>query len=141
MSSLTKIFGKATILFILMGGISEASDVPIQLARIMGGRSGAAVVIDVQSGHILAIYRPEVAARRLVRPASAFKPFTLLALLQSAKLSRTDSLVCQRNLRVGTHDLSCSHPQIGPLQAVAALAYSCNDFFATFGQRLTGPEL
>jgi cell division protein FtsI/penicillin-binding protein 2 len=56
-------------------------------------------------------------------------------------LHSTDSLVCRRNLHVGRHDLSCSHPQAGPLQAVSALAYSCNDFFATFGIRLTAEDL
>jgi len=63
-----------------------------------------------------------------------------LALLQSGKLSPTESLVCRRTLRVGMHDL-CSHPQTGPLQAALALAYSCNDFFATFGLRLSFAEL
>lgn len=121
--------------------ISYASDLPRQVAQVMRGRSGAALVVDVHSGHLLAAYHPDAAARRLARPGSAFKPFTLLALLQSGKLSPTDSLVCRRNLRVGAHDLSCSHPQIGPLQAVSALAYSCNDFFATFGGRLTAVEL
>jgi penicillin-binding protein 2 len=127
--------------FLFLGTSVYASDLDAELARIMHGRSGAAVVVDVSSGHVLAVYHPEVAARRLARPGSAFKPFTLLALLQSGKLSATDSLVCRRNLHVGGHDLSCGHPQIGPLQAVSALAYSCNDFFATFGQRLSAAEL
>jgi cell division protein FtsI/penicillin-binding protein 2 len=127
--------------FLFLGTAVHASDLDAELARIMHGRSGTAVVVDVSSGHVLAAYHLEVAARRLARPGSAFKPFTLLALLQSGKLSATDSLVCRRNLHVGGHDLSCGHPQIGPLQAVSALAYSCNDFFATFGQRLSAAEL
>lgn len=117
------------------------SDLNVQMAHIMAGRSGSAVVVDVASGNLLAIYRAEVAARRLARPGSAFKPFTLLALLRLGKLDASESLVCRRNLHVGVHDLSCSHPQTGPLTAVTALAYSCNDFFATFGSRLTAEEL
>jgi len=132
---------KLLIVVFFLVGISNASDLRTQLAQIMRGRSGTALVVEVQSGHVLAAYHPDVAARRLARPGSAFKPFTLLALLQSGKLSPADSLVCRRNLRIGAHDLSCTHPQIGPLQAVSALAYSCNDFFATFGGRLTGAEL
>jgi len=111
------------------------------IGAIMGGRAGTAVVVEVDSGKIIATYHPEVAARTLARPGSAFKPFTLLALLQSGKLRATDSLTCRRNLHVGQHDLSCSHPQTGPLQAVSALAYSCNDYFATFGSRLTAADL
>jgi penicillin-binding protein A len=119
----------------------RAADLNTELAQIMRGRSGTAVMVDVASGHVLAAYHPEVAARRLARPGSAFKPFTLLALLQSGKLHSTDPFVCRRNLHVGQHDLSCTHPQTGPLQAISALAYSCNDFFATLGLRLTAGEL
>jgi cell division protein FtsI/penicillin-binding protein 2 len=126
---------------VVLGTTVHAADLNTELAHIMRGRSGTAMVVDVASGAVLAAYHPEVAALRLARPGSAFKPFTLLALLQSGKLRSTDSLVCRRNLHVGRHDLSCSHPQTGALQAVSALAYSCNDFFATFGLRLTAEEL
>ena len=129
------------VVFFFLVRISHASDLPRQVAQLMRGRSGAAIVVDVRSGRLLATYNPDVAARRLARPGSAFKPFILLALLQSGKLLPADSLVCRRNLRVGAHDLSCTHPQMGPLQAVSALAYSCNDFFATFGGRLSAAEL
>lgn len=126
---------------LLLGTTVDAADLSTGLALIMRGRSGTAVVVDVASGRVLADYHRDVAARSLARPGSAFKPFTLLALLQSGKLHSTDSLVCRRNLHVGAHDLSCSHPQTGALDAVSALAYSCNDFFATFGLRLTAEEL
>ena len=96
-----------------------ANDLNTQMARLMRGRSGTAVVVDVSSGHILAAYHMEVAARRLARPGSAFKPFTLLALLKSGKLSSRDSIVCRRNLHVGTHDLSCSYPQTTSLPPLA----------------------
>lgn len=130
------------LLFLLiLEGTAGASDFSGHVAQIMRSRSGTAIVLEVRSGQVLAAYHPDVAARRLARPGSAFKPFTLLALLRSGKLSATDSLVCRRTLRVGRHDLSCFHPQTGPLQAGSALAYSCNDFFATFGSRLTAREL
>jgi membrane peptidoglycan carboxypeptidase len=116
-------------------------DPSTQVAQIMNGRSGSAMVMEINSGKLLATYHPEVAARRLARPGSAFKPFILLALMRSSKLGPSESFVCRRNLHVGTHDLSCSHPQTGPLTAVSALAYSCNDFFATLGLRLTAEEL
>jgi len=112
------------------------------LAKLMAGRVGTAVVVNVASGKILGAYRLNMAEWKLARPGSAFKPFTLLALLDSGKLKPTDSLTCRRNLHVGTHNLTCSHPQTGqPLDAVSALAYSCNDFFATMGARLTAEEL
>jgi cell division protein FtsI/penicillin-binding protein 2 len=132
---LKNVIGTVLVFVLLLGRGASAADLPTELAHIMGGRSGTAIVVEVRSGKVLAKYHSDVAARRVARPGSAFKPFTLLALLQSGKLMPTDSLVCRRTLRVGTHDLSCSHPQVGALQAVSALAYSCNDFFATFGRR------
>lgn len=133
---------RVLLLILLLPARRSGGDLDAALVKIMNGRSGAAVVVDVASGKVLGAYHVEVAARSLARPGSAFKPFTLLALLQSGKLKPTDSLTCRRNLHVGAHNLSCSHPQTGqPLQAVSALAYSCNDFFATFGERLTAVEL
>jgi cell division protein FtsI/penicillin-binding protein 2 len=129
------------IILVSLATSIRSLDLAAQLERIMHNRSGTAVVVDVSSGRILAAYYPGVAARRLARPGSAFKPFTLLALLQSGKLRPTDSLMCRRSLHIGSHDLSCSHPQTGTLQALSALAYSCNDFFATVGSRLTAEEL
>jgi cell division protein FtsI/penicillin-binding protein 2 len=133
---------RSLVIFVfLVVSVVHAADLGKELPRIMKDRAGAAAVADIASGRVLAVYHPDVAARRLARPGSAFKPFTLLALLQSGKLRPTDSLVCHGNMHVGRHDLSCSHPAVGPLQAQAALAYSCNTFFATFGLRLTPEEL
>jgi Penicillin binding protein transpeptidase domain len=111
----------SAIALLLVCNYGFGSDLDAELAPAMHGRSGAAVEVDVASGHVVAIYHPSVAARGLARPGSAFKPFTLLALLQSGKLTPTESFVCRRTLQVGTHDLSCSHPQTGALQAESAL--------------------
>jgi hypothetical protein len=75
----------------VMGTTVQAADLSTEMASIMGGPSGAAVVVGVASGHVLAAYKLYVVARRLARPRSAFKPFTLLALLQSVKLTTTDT--------------------------------------------------
>src|SRR5688572_4222383 len=108
--------------------------------RAMRGRAGTAVALDVASGRILASYRPQVAARRLARPGSTVKPFTLLALLASNPSPRT--LVCARKLQLAGRDLSCTHPPVpGPLDAVAALAYSCNYYFASLAADLRNRDL
>lgn len=113
-----------------------------QIAKIMAGRRGTAVLIDVRNGKILAAYRPDVAARLLALPGSAMKPFTLLALLDSRKVQPDEKLLCRRNVHVGTVNLTCSHPQTGqPFDAATALAYSCNDYFTSMAVRLTATEL
>jgi cell division protein FtsI/penicillin-binding protein 2 len=108
--------------------------------RAMSGRAGTAVALDVDSGRILARYRIDVAARRLARPGSTVKPFTLLALLASGSMPRT--LVCARKLQIGTRELDCTHPPTpDPLDAKAALAYSCNYYFASLAAGLRSSEL
>jgi peptidoglycan glycosyltransferase len=133
---------RAIVFVFLFATAAMAADLDKAIAKIMASRVGTAVVVNVASGTILGSYRLDMAEWKLARPGSAFKPFTLLALLESGKLKTSDTLTCRRNLHVGTHNLSCSHPQTGqPFDAVTALAYSCNDFFATMGSRLTAEEL
>ena len=112
------------------------------VTRAMAGRNGTAVVVDVHSGQILAAHRLDVAARRLVRPGSSIKTFTLLALLDAGKVDANTSLVCKRPLTVGGHRLDCPHPVTRqPLDPPAALAYSCNFYFTHVATRLTPEQL
>lgn len=108
----------------------------------MAGHRGAAVVVDVQSGHILAAYHLEVAARRVAHPGSSIKPFTLLALLQAGKLDGQTALMCKRTVSIGGHKLDCTHPATPePLVPASALAYSCNSYFTSVATRLTPAQL
>jgi cell division protein FtsI/penicillin-binding protein 2 len=112
------------------------------VTRTMAGRSGAAVVVDVQSGKVLAAYRLDVAARRLAQPGSSLKPFTLMALLEAGKVNAQTTLLCQRKLTLGGHDLDCAHPvTTQPLDPATALAYSCNSYFTAVATRLTPEQL
>lgn len=112
------------------------------LERNLAGRSGTAVVLDVDSGRLLAHHRLDLAARRLVRPGSALKPFTLLALLESGTLDPSTTLLCRRQLRLADRRLDCTHPPTtAPLDAVSALAYSCNYYFAHFAAQLRDSDL
>jgi len=115
-----------------------AADLQRAMDRAMSGRAGTAVAIDVDSGRILAQYHPQVAAGRLARPGSTVKPFTMLALLASGP--RT--LVCARKLQIGVRHMDCTHPPTpDPLDAVAALAYSCNYYFASLAAGFRNSDL
>jgi len=108
----------------------------------MAGQSGTAVVLRVGSERPVASYRLDVAARRLVYPGSSIKPFTLMALLESDKLDGQTALVCKRSLSIAGHKLDCTHPDVKqPLDAAAALAYSCNSYFTTVALRLAPTQL
>jgi penicillin-binding protein 2 len=125
-----------------IAGESGISTLQTAVARAMAGRRGAAVVVDVQSGHVLAAYHLDVAARRVVHPGSSIKPFTLLALLQAGKLDAQTALMCKRTVSIGGHKLDCTHPATPePLVPASALAYSCNSYFTNVAMRLTPAQL
>ncbi|MGA3054819.1 MAG: penicillin-binding transpeptidase domain-containing protein [Candidatus Korobacteraceae bacterium] len=125
-----------------IAGESGTSGMQKAVARAMAGRRGAAVVVDVQSGHVLAAYHLGVAARRVVHPGSSIKPFTLLALLQAGKLDAHTALMCRRTVSIGGRKLDCTHPATPePLVPASALAYSCNSYFTSVATRLTPAQL
>ena len=108
----------------------------------MAGQRGTAVLLDVHNGRVLAAYHADVAARRVARPGSSIKPFTLLALLQAGKVDAHTALVCKHPLSIAGHKLDCTHPDIPePLGPAAALAYSCNSYFTSVVKRLTSEQL
>jgi len=113
----------------------RTEDLQPAMNRIMKGRAGTAVALDVDSGKIVAKYHLEVAARRLARPGSVIKPFTLLALP-----ART--LLCPGKLQIGPRQMDCTHPPAGTaFDAVSALAYSCNNYFAAAAAGLRNVDL
>ncbi len=121
---------------------SGASTLQSAIVRAMAGRRGTAVVVDVQSGRVLAAYHLDVAARRVARPGSSIKPFTLLALLQAEKIDAHTALMCKRTVSIEGHKLDCTHPATPePLLPSSALAYSCNSYFTTVATRLTPQQL
>ena len=125
------------ISLLLASAISFAPNLERSVNESMKNRQGAAVVLDVQTGQILASYRMDVAARRAASPGSAIKPFTLMTLIEAGTVTEQTSLVCPRVVRIGKRTFDCSHEVLpGPLNAVAALAYSCNHFFTRLAETL-----
>jgi len=108
----------------------------------MAGKAGAAVVVDVESGRIIAEHGMETAARRLATPGSTVKPFVLMALLESKHFSTDEHFFCHRKLRIAGRRMDCTHPEVAaPFRATEALAYSCNSYFAAMTERITDSEL
>jgi len=107
------------------------------LNEAIGKRQGAALVLEVETGRILASYRMDVAARRVVPPGSTVKPFTLMALMDAGLVTDKTALICPRTTRIGDRKLDCSHASdLGPIDPVMALAYSCNHFFIRSSEHL-----
>lgn len=95
------------------------------------------LLIDVATGRVISANPALEAETRLVTPGSTVKPFTVLALREQGKLGDDPRVTCLGRLTIANRRLDCSHPRLAmPLDERAALAYSCNTWFATMAKRL-----
>src|SRR5215203_4953867 len=101
---------RISILAVLLVLSSPADDLQQAVNKVMLGKQGAAFVMDVSSGKILASYRMDVAARRLASPGSTVKPFTLMALIEGGLVTESTALFCPHEVRIQDRVLDCSHP-------------------------------
>ena len=104
-------------------------------AATLAGREGAIVVLDPQTGRIRAVVNPELAFNSPFPPGSTIKTFTALAALRAGVITEDTHIRCRRKYKRVID--ACVHPlKLPPFNPAAALAYSCNYFFATTGERL-----
>jgi SpoIID/LytB domain protein len=103
----------------------------------LGNREGAIVIIDPQTGRVLAVVNPKLAFESAFPPGSTIKPFTTLALMRAGVITAGTRIRCRHKYKRTDVVDSCSHPRnIAPFNPSEALAYSCNYYFATLGERL-----
>lgn len=107
-------------------------------------RDAADVVLlmSVLNGDLLSAKGSDIAGRWVARPGSTIKPLSLLALLDTGKLTDRDEFECPGELVLAGHPLNCSHPRISvPMNVSRAIAYSCNCAVAHFALRFAPGEL
>lgn len=127
--------------------------------RIFPGQAGAVVIMEAKTGFLLTVVsRPgfdpnemtgRVSPKRLAQlsadllqpmvfraaaehyhPGSTFKVITLLAALQSSSFTPQSVINCPGNYRLGSHVWRCDKESgHGPMQARAALQFSCDVYF------------
>ena len=108
----------------------------------LGERDGAIVVIDVQTGRIRALVNPQLAFQQASPPGSTIKPFTALAALHAGIIDEKSRTKCRERYRRAGVNAVCSHKRnLEPLNPTEAIAYSCNYYFATVGERLKEDDL
>lgn len=141
------------------------SDLQKECYRLLGQDRGAIVVLDLETGDILAVAsRPSFdpatlekhwkevstdksaplidrATQGLYPPGSSFKILTMAAALEDGKTRTDEMFVCKGSLYVDGFTLYDDSSGHGPVDLVDALAYSCNPTFATLGGRLGLPRL
>ena len=108
----------------------------------LGQRDGAIVVIDLQTGRVRAAVNPRLAYQSASPPGSTIKPFTALAALRAGIIDENSRTLCREHYRHDGANAVCSHERnLQPLNPTEAIAYSCNYYFATVGERLKEDDL
>lgn len=117
---------------------AHALSVGTALSRATEGTQASAVVLDWETGAVLAL----AGAPRRGVPGSAIKPLLLAYALRHGIVRPETEVYCRRDLHVGGRALPCTHPADLPVfTAETALAESCNTWFAEMGRRFSGPQL
>ena len=110
--------------------------------RALGAAPDARVlVLEIGSGHLLASAHLGEASRALATPGSTLKPLILYFALASGRWNPEHRVACSRQMRIGSHQLNCSHPAVDPMNAQQALTWSCNSYFAELAGTLSPKEL
>ncbi|MGZ8843949.1 MAG: SpoIID/LytB domain-containing protein, partial [Pyrinomonadaceae bacterium] len=103
----------------------------------LAGREGTIIIMDAQTGRVRALVNPKTAYAQAQMPGSAFKPFTALAALRAGVIEEDSRSVCPGRFTGLSFSLPCVHADhLPPFSPAQAIAYSCNYYFATLGQRL-----
>ena len=108
----------------------------------LAGREGTIIIMDAQTGRVRALVNPKAAYAQAQMPGSAMKPFTALAALQQGLIDEDSRSVCPGRFTGLSFSLACTHADhLPPFSPAQAIAYSCNYYFATLGQRLGREKL
>ena len=98
--------------------------------------------MDAQTGRIRALVNSQLAFGQALMPGSTMKPFTALAALRAGLIDRDSRTVCPGRFTGRNFSLPCVHEDhLPPFTPSQAIAYSCNYYFATLGQRLGRDKL
>jgi len=103
----------------------------------LAGRDGTIIIMDPRTGRVRALVNPDGAYRQALMPGSAMKPFTALAALRAGLIDENSRTVCPGRFTGYGFSLPCVHADhLPPFSPSQAIAYSCNYYFASLGQRL-----
>jgi SpoIID/LytB domain protein len=113
---------------------------PILLAAAtaaLGQRKGTIIIVNAHNGRVRAIVNPQTAMTEALMPGSTMKPFTALAALRAGLIDQDSRTACPGRFTGLDFSLPCVHgDHLPPFSPSQAIAYSCNYYFATLGQRL-----
>jgi membrane peptidoglycan carboxypeptidase len=130
----------STLLLLFSASLAAQTTAQTALSSALRATPAIGVVLDVRSGRLLATVGSAEGARRSA-PGSILKPLFLTAVLEQREVLPQTTVFCRRSLHIreGNREwnLACTHPQSDvAFTAKEALAYSCNQYFATLADRI-----
>jgi len=106
------------------------------------GRTGAAIIMDVNNGEILGLFNQKLAIESEFAPGSVLKLITAYAATKERITDFDRKIVCSGNYYIGKNVIHCwvinGH---GALDLKEAIAYSCNIHFYNLAKELGAPKL
>jgi SpoIID/LytB domain protein len=120
------------------------ADLALQRAatNALGQRAGTVIVMDPQTGRVRAVVNPDLAFENSFAPGSTVKPFVALAALRDGLIDQNSRTLCREHYSHKDFAIVCAHPRdLPPLSPAQAVAYSCNYYFGTLGERLDEERL
>lgn len=148
--------------------LQEAAERSLAENLAGNGRGGAAAALDPNTGEVLAMAsyptysladyystsaaedrtsdsrHPEMnrATSGVYPPGSTFKVLSAIAGLEEGVIDANTQITCTGVFEYGGQKFTCNnHDTPMTLDVTSALKYSCNTFFYTVGQKLTGAHL
>jgi len=111
-------------------------------SELLGKHAGTILVMQSQTGLVLAMVNEKLAVQHATRPGSIFKVVTALSLLQNGLLDPQEQFLCEGRITRGGQEFPCwlrsGHGEQNLLQA---LANSCNIYFHLAGEHLSAAAL
>src|SRR5258706_1440568 len=103
----------------------------------LGQRKGTIIIVNAHTGRMRAIVTPQAAATAPLMPGSTIKPFPAWAALRAGLIDQDSRTACPGRFNGLDFSLPCVHgDHLPPFSPSQAIAYSCNYYFASLGQRL-----
>jgi cell division protein FtsI/penicillin-binding protein 2 len=133
------LLSRASILAtLLLASTRLPAQIQTALQSSLRGTPATAIVLDADTGKLLATVRPLEAAQLQALPGSVLKPIFLAEALEHNAIQPATRVFCRRDIHINGRDLQCTHPQNNiAFDAPDALAYSCNTYFANLANRMT----
>jgi len=134
--------GVLLLFFVLAPQAQAASSLQTFLNGLMRQQRGNVLVADPRTGYLLAAWNSRQAFEGAYPPGSTAKLFTAAAALEDGLISPSEEIFCRRVPELLGEPFHCSHPAPdGAFTVAAALANSCNYFFARLSLRLSSAQL